>query len=50
MTWDETDPRRKELTERMFDPKGNVDDEDIKAYLASSDSETDEEAALDGNI
>ncbi len=45
LTWDETDPRRKELTNRVFDPKEKVDDEDIRAYLASSSE--DEDAVLD---
>ena len=44
LTWDETDPLRKELTDRVFDPKEKVDDEDIRAYLASSsESEAEEE-------
>lgn len=45
LTWDETDPLRKELTEKIFDPKEKVDDEDIRAYLAtSSESEGEEES------
>lgn len=44
LTWDETDPMRKELTEKIFDPKEKVDDDDIRAYLAtSSEEESDEE-------
>ncbi|CAL8091815.1 unnamed protein product [Orchesella dallaii] len=44
LTWDETDPLRKELTEKIFDLKENVDDDDIRAYLAtSSESEEDED-------
>jgi len=46
LTWDETDPRRKDLTTRVFDPKENVDDEDIRAYLASS-SEDEDDVVLD---
>ncbi|CAG7830713.1 unnamed protein product [Allacma fusca] len=43
LTWDETDPRRKELTERIFNSKENVEDEDIRAYLASSSDSEEEE-------
>jgi len=34
MTWDETDPDRAALTSRVA--AGDIDDDDLKAYLASS--------------
>jgi len=39
LTWDETDPLRRELTQKVHNPKEKIDDEDLRAYLASSDSE-----------
>lgn len=39
LTWDETDPQRQRLTERVHDPKEKIDDEDLRAYLGSSSSE-----------
>jgi len=39
LTWDETDPNRKELTEKIYNSKGDVDDDDLRAYLATSESE-----------
>ncbi|XP_054166514.1 uncharacterized protein LOC128963986 [Oppia nitens] len=41
MTWDETDPKRKNAFERAFDAKDDGDD--LKAYLATSDEEDEEE-------
>ncbi|KAG8224265.1 hypothetical protein J437_LFUL001645 [Ladona fulva] len=43
-TWDETDPNRVELAEKIMKSNGDVDDEDIQAYLASSDEDSCEES------
>ena len=49
LTWDETDPERQQLTKRIHDPKEKVDDEDLRAYLASSsDEEDDADAEIKG--
>lgn len=45
LTWDETDPKRKDVFERAFDKEA---DDDLKAYLASSSSEDNDEE-LDSN-
>lgn len=42
-TWDETDPTRKDLIARVLDPKEKIDDEDLRAYLASSSSDSEVE-------
>lgn len=47
-TWDETDPTRRDTLGRIHDPKDHVDEEDLKAYLASSSEEDEEEGEGDG--
>jgi hypothetical protein len=42
-TWDETDPSRKDLIDRVFNAKDTVDDDDLKNYLAASSDEEEEE-------
>lgn len=42
-TWDETDPTRKDIISRVLDPKDKVEDEDLRAYLASSSEEEEPE-------
>lgn len=40
LTWDETDPTRTEIANRLMAGE-NVDDNDVRAYLASSSGEED---------
>ena len=40
MTWDQTDPKRKEVFERAFNKE---EDDDLKAYLATSEEDEDED-------
>lgn len=44
LTWDETDPSRIEITNRIM-AGDNVDDSDLQAYLASSSGEEEEEVS-----
>lgn len=43
LTWDETDPDRKEFTQKILTNADNVTDEDLQAYLAYSSGEEEEE-------
>ena len=47
MTWDQTDPKRKDVFERAFNKEC---DDDLKAYLATSDEEDEEEEQLIENV
>ncbi|XP_071442045.1 ESF1 homolog [Hetaerina americana] len=51
-TWDETNPERLELAEKIMKANGEVNDEDIQAYLASSSDESEAEDAKveDGDV
>lgn len=46
LTWDETDPQRGEISQKIA--AGTADDDDIHAYLASSSGEDEEEKPMEG--
>lgn len=43
LTWDETDPRRKEKLQKFYDNKTEKDLDDLGAYLASSGEESEDD-------
>ena len=45
MTWDQTDPKRRDIFERAF--RKEDEDDDLKAYLATSSEEDEEEENVD---
>ena len=44
LTWDDDDPERNQITRRVLSRK-EIEENDFKAYIASSDSESDEDGS-----